>query len=506
MDRVIIGTPNRKKWRKFAWVGAAILGLLSIVPLMVAVEVSRQDKSPMLLSVPIIVGLLGLVLTPITFYLISTIPALTLHDGVLCHRRHSKDKRIESLDEIAEIILWDSAKLGTIQFRADASLRSLLVLKKPFEQLSMSTQVALQKLPMAFSRDVKQVPCNHFLESLEAIAMQIAHAIHAGQGRHVPIRQMTEDGPHDIDIGGLNPTHVLQPAVRPLGPGYRCAECGFDLRAHRVDQVCPECGHAVAKSVQGRQLVFADRQWLANINRGASILTVAAPAMVSLFGVTILQVVRHGKSAPVTSFGIFLPLQLSFICFIVAWVGTFYLTKRESSQTGMAPDPRARIGSRAFMAFTLLVLLMYTLNPASRLLAVGLMAGALCMLACAYSYCMHLHLRGSTRPWVIISGIAAACMAFVAIPLLGAFVTKVLAEVLPKLGISFPIGGWRTPAANTASPRVTVMSAAMPLMLVALVQIVGSAISAAKLHRVVRAILARTVDSYWKIDLEKRHL
>src|SRR5438128_453731 len=55
-----------------------------------------------------------------------------------------------------------------------------------------------------------------------------------------------------------------------------CLACGYNLRTQLLTGVCPECTHPVAESMAGDQLFRADPRWLARIQRGLLIESVAS--------------------------------------------------------------------------------------------------------------------------------------------------------------------------------------------------------------------------------------
>ena len=67
-----------------------------------------------------------------------------------------------------------------------------------------------------------------------------------------------------------------EPTVPPDRPGpaptlqadVPCVHCGYDLRTHAPDALCPECGAPVAHSLRGDLLSAADPLWLARVCRG----------------------------------------------------------------------------------------------------------------------------------------------------------------------------------------------------------------------------------------------
>jgi RNA polymerase subunit RPABC4/transcription elongation factor Spt4 len=44
-----------------------------------------------------------------------------------------------------------------------------------------------------------------------------------------------------------------------------CVRCSYNLRELRADSICPECGTAIARSLHGGLLAYADPDWVAHL-------------------------------------------------------------------------------------------------------------------------------------------------------------------------------------------------------------------------------------------------
>jgi hypothetical protein len=60
--------------------------------------------------------------------------------------------------------------------------------------------------------------------------------------------------------------------TEPRVANVTCAKCGYALRGLDVAGQCPECGMAIAESLHGFMLRFADAAWLNRIHRGMKLL------------------------------------------------------------------------------------------------------------------------------------------------------------------------------------------------------------------------------------------
>ncbi|MGD1917022.1 MAG: hypothetical protein ACFCBV_12665 [Phycisphaerales bacterium] len=61
-------------------------------------------------------------------------------------------------------------------------------------------------------------------------------------------------------------------------PGVRCISCGYDLAGLASSGRCPECGTAIAESVRGDGLAFADAGYLRTLGRGLRVIRVSVSA------------------------------------------------------------------------------------------------------------------------------------------------------------------------------------------------------------------------------------
>lgn len=77
-----------------------------------------------------------------------------------------------------------------------------------------------------------------------------------------------------------------------------CVGCGYDLRNLPVDGPCPECGRAIAESVDGRRLTAADPTWLKRLATGQALIAAGVPvAFVALCLIPLLMMVVFGVMA-----------------------------------------------------------------------------------------------------------------------------------------------------------------------------------------------------------------
>ena len=61
-------------------------------------------------------------------------------------------------------------------------------------------------------------------------------------------------------------------ATQPLTEDLKCTRCGYNLRGLTLDKLCPECGTAIARSVHGNLLRYADPEWLGKLRLGTALM------------------------------------------------------------------------------------------------------------------------------------------------------------------------------------------------------------------------------------------
>ena len=81
-----------------------------------------------------------------------------------------------------------------------------------------------------------------------------------------------------------------------MSGAVRCRRCRYDLRGSDAGGVCPECGLAVAESMGGRLLRFADERWVRGQAVGLRLLHAAGVAALVLLVAEIVRVLRPTAS------------------------------------------------------------------------------------------------------------------------------------------------------------------------------------------------------------------
>lgn len=109
-----------------------------------------------------------------------------------------------------------------------------------------------------------------------------------------------------------------------LDEDIACLRCGYDLRMQLPDGVCPECGTAVGRSVQGNFLRFSPPDWVDTLASGMN--WIVANIVISLLGgIAIAAVVRSIDLAVNPRF-------LAHLLSIVGVIGYWKLTTPDPSR------------------------------------------------------------------------------------------------------------------------------------------------------------------------------
>ncbi len=240
-----------------------------------------------------------------------------------------------------------------------------------------------------------------------------------------------------------------------------CRGCGYNLRTLSHDQLCPECGLPVARSVLGDLLRYSDPAYVRTLSRGAWLTL--APIIFGLFAAAfgfVLSVVLTASGGGSGGLGVvvFVSSIAQLIGSLIGVIGAWWLT---------TPDPSAlgeeRYGRyRRIVRVTLLIglpsaffnsIVNVTLPPMIDLLftLIGLVAELawLVGLFCLLLYLQHLALRipneglSSRAQWVRwVLAIAYGGMIVVGAALgIAAFTSGAFSTVSPPAGVSAMPGG-----------------------------------------------------------------
>lgn len=152
------------------------------------------------------------------------------------------------------------------------------------------------------------------------------------------------------------PPHALSSTLGPDGRidcDWVCRGCGYNLRGQLPDGICPECATAVAQSLRGDELRFADPVWIGRIYLGISWLMYGL-MFAFLFGVSSgFLIWIH---CPV-----FVLVTFHMACLSAALVGTWLFTTPEPREIGDDGGFSVRRSIRACAVLTVLPILAFVL-------------------------------------------------------------------------------------------------------------------------------------------------
>jgi hypothetical protein len=97
----------------------------------------------------------------------------------------------------------------------------------------------------------------------------------------------------------------------PIDTDKPCARCGYNLRGLMPDGQCPECSSAIAQSLRGNLLRFADAAWLDKLRLGTTLM---------IWNIVIIVIASIGASVMTGTFGL-PPLLWAIIGLIGAAIG-----------------------------------------------------------------------------------------------------------------------------------------------------------------------------------------
>lgn len=132
-----------------------------------------------------------------------------------------------------------------------------------------------------------------------------------------------------------------------------CISCGYNLFSMSTENICPECGVAVGRSVMGDYLKYCNPKWVSKLSIGTNMVVIGVFIFIVVFVLGIAMVssgTGMGRQASAST-GIALAVVL-LIARLLLVIGYFFLT---------APDPvkssggtRARFLARWFLFGTFL--------------------------------------------------------------------------------------------------------------------------------------------------------
>ena len=130
-------------------------------------------------------------------------------------------------------------------------------------------------------------------------------------------------GDQPVEVGPIPGPPSAEPAgAATLVADVSCVKCDYNLRSLSAGGRCPECGEAVASSLNPDRLMFADRAWLGRLVRGQTLIFAGTTAFALLFlGWVILTAlgVVGGDMPAVLEIGVYAPI-------IAGIVGVFFST------------------------------------------------------------------------------------------------------------------------------------------------------------------------------------
>ncbi len=176
-----------------------------------------------------------------------------------------------------------------------------------------------------------------------------------------------------------------------------CVRCAYNLRTLRADGVCPECGTAIARSLHGQLLAYADPDWVARLARGANWTVRGINCILLTLILALVGAVAIGLTASLATPGptvIFSPVvsasAIGLLLFgaVSLLIGYWWLTLPDPGSPDEDQDQRARRLGRTGLIGALGVGVM--IGPLARILpnpvavaaACGVIAAGLLIVGC----------------------------------------------------------------------------------------------------------------------------
>lgn len=138
----------------------------------------------------------------------------------------------------------------------------------------------------------------------------------------------------DADSQAASPIDADSQAASPIDVDILCIHCGYNLRGLRSDGRCPECGGAIADSMRGELLRFADVEWLTRLRLGVALKlwAITLAVLLAMGGGVVAFVLRNAGAVMVIT------TIVGFAGSALGLWGTWCIT---------APDPRLSLSEQS---------------------------------------------------------------------------------------------------------------------------------------------------------------
>lgn len=149
-----------------------------------------------------------------------------------------------------------------------------------------------------------------------------------------------------------------------------CVRCAYSLAGLANDGVCPECGASIHHTIRGNRLDYANPQYLAQLAKGAGLLTFSATCVVGMVLFGLLAMILGLLASAIwgqelvefvwSALG-FVGLGLFLITITTWFIGSLRLLSPEENSAASARVERARSAARssakgAFVSLLLIVI------------------------------------------------------------------------------------------------------------------------------------------------------
>ena len=192
-----------------------------------------------------------------------------------------------------------------------------------------------------------------------------------------------------------------QPAAQFVDRAYACPcfKCAYDLRGLQLDGKCPECGELVAHSLRGTLLQFADKEYIAQITSGVSLVLNAILLMViaMVLGVAASAIGAASGVAPGS-----IQLVVSVMTFgiaIMSCVGYFKFATPDPGFTGTEYPDTARKIIRFVVVLQIAIAVIQFVTGMLSMAAIGSGAGGFGSILILGALVLGL---GSLVAWVVL--------------------------------------------------------------------------------------------------------
>lgn len=448
----------RKPAKRMAIVLLVAFNLLGgAATLLIGIESWRRGLPKPLAAFPLLLGGSVLIIAPFAIRTAMHGVEFVLTNGVIQTRTRKRRRTLMRLAVVQELILWKGDFPGLVSARSGENHDMLVLLKRPWGDLSSYARKNLRQSPAFIWPRGKTLHASWFERPLIDVAAMLATHIEAERGSPPPVSLLRlKEGPTPLEdlprIFDWPDAANFSPSV--MRSGSVCLSCGYDLRGLAKASACPECGQPIQRSVEGYSLRSADGRWLKGLANGAATAAIGGlgcSAAVASYFVWAIRLSVPPSGTSVYSFAIALLILAGSLTILV---GGWKLTSPEPLGSDQQSDKLRTRARKMWLFPPAVAFLGWTCGTPDRQLIVSLVASILIpsghLVIFAGALLSRLDMRKRTLAAMMLGSLAAFAGFMIPSMLVGTRLVSMIVRFFPGLsGMGGTPGG---PAVVPAPP------------------------------------------------------